>query len=75
MLMKFGKNTGRLHLHSSDYHLVVLQGAMKHWIEGEQEADEDKKGYPDDHHGLQAGGSLAGSSLLDWKRPEANAPC
>ena len=23
-------------------------------IEGEQDEDEDKKGYPDDHHGLQA---------------------
>jgi hypothetical protein len=44
-------------------------------IEGEQEKDEDKEGNPDDHHGLQAGGSLAGTSLLDWKRPEANASC
>jgi hypothetical protein len=52
-------------------------------IEGEQEKDEDKKGNPDDHHGLQAGGSLAGSlvghipgtCLVDWMRPEANASC
>lgn len=38
MLMKFGKGTGRMHIHSSDYDLVVLQGEMKHWQPGESEA-------------------------------------
>jgi quercetin dioxygenase-like cupin family protein len=36
MLLKFKKGEGRLHYHSSDYHLVLLQGTMKHWAEGEK---------------------------------------
>ena len=39
MLMQFGKGTGRLHVHSSDYQLVVLEGTMKHWVAGQTEAD------------------------------------
>jgi len=39
MLMQFGKATGRLHVHSSDYQLVVLEGTMKHWATGQAEAD------------------------------------
>lgn len=39
MLLKLKKGSGRLHLHTSDYHLVVLQGMMKHWVEGEKEAE------------------------------------
>jgi quercetin dioxygenase-like cupin family protein len=31
MLMKMKKTDGVLHVHSSDYHLVVLEGSMKHW--------------------------------------------
>jgi len=38
MLMKFGKGAGRMHIHSSDYDLVVIQGEMKHWQPGESEA-------------------------------------
>jgi hypothetical protein len=39
MLLKLKKGEGRLHYHSSDYHLVLLQGTMKHWAEGEQVGD------------------------------------
>jgi quercetin dioxygenase-like cupin family protein len=39
MLMQFGKGAGRLHIHSSDYQLVVLEGTMKHWVAGQAEAD------------------------------------
>jgi quercetin dioxygenase-like cupin family protein len=39
MLLKFKKGRGRLHFHTADYHLVLLQGTMKHRAEGEQEAD------------------------------------
>jgi quercetin dioxygenase-like cupin family protein len=39
MLVKFKKGVGRLHYHTSDYHLMVLQGTMKHWAEGEREED------------------------------------
>jgi quercetin dioxygenase-like cupin family protein len=39
MLLKFKKGQGRLHFHTADYHLVLLQGTMTHRAEGEQEAD------------------------------------
>jgi quercetin dioxygenase-like cupin family protein len=39
MLVKFNKGVGRPHYHSSDYHLSLLQGTMKHWAEGEREED------------------------------------
>lgn len=38
MLLKMKNGQGRLHFHTSDYHLVLLEGTMKHWAEGEQEA-------------------------------------
>jgi hypothetical protein len=38
MLMRFGRGGGRLHLHTADYDLVVLEGSVKHWPEGESEA-------------------------------------
>jgi hypothetical protein len=38
MLLKFKKSSNPFHIHTSDYHLVVVQGTMKHWEEGEQEA-------------------------------------
>lgn len=37
MLLKLKKGLGRLHVHTADYHLVLLQGTMKHWVEGESE--------------------------------------
>ena len=39
MFLKVKRGQGRLHYHSSDYHLVLLQGTAKHWAEGQQEAD------------------------------------
>jgi quercetin dioxygenase-like cupin family protein len=38
-LLKLKKGGGGLHVHTSDYHLVLLQGTMKHWPEGIQETD------------------------------------
>jgi len=35
MLLRMAGATGRLHIHSSDYHLVVIEGDMKHWAQGE----------------------------------------
>jgi hypothetical protein len=29
--LKFKKGVGRLHIHTADYHLVVIRGTMKHW--------------------------------------------
>jgi quercetin dioxygenase-like cupin family protein len=39
MLVKFKKGVSPFHSHSSDYHLSLLQGTMKHWEEGQREED------------------------------------
>lgn len=39
MLMRFKKGTSPLHIHSSDYQLVVIEGTMKHLVAGQKEAD------------------------------------
>lgn len=36
MLLKFKEGSNPVHIHTSDYHLVLVQGSMKHWAEGEQ---------------------------------------
>jgi hypothetical protein len=38
MLMKMRKATGRLHVHTADYELIVIEGTMKHTKRGENEA-------------------------------------
>ncbi len=38
MLMKFAKSDGVMHVHSSDYHLVLLEGSMRHSAPGEDPA-------------------------------------
>jgi len=35
MLMTFAKGGGVMHVHSSDYHLVLLEGSMHHSVPGE----------------------------------------
>jgi hypothetical protein len=37
VLLKLKRSTGRLHVHSSDYHLAVLEGTVRHWAAGEKE--------------------------------------
>lgn len=38
-LLKYPKSdSGRMHIHTADYHLVVLEGRAKHWAQGEQPA-------------------------------------
>ncbi len=38
VLFKTKRGVTPLHTHSSDYHLAVIEGVMKHWIGGESEA-------------------------------------
>lgn len=38
MLVEIKKGSIPLHLHSADYHLVVVEGEMKHWAENQSEA-------------------------------------
>lgn len=39
ILIKMKKTDGRLHVHSSDYRLIVLSGRMKHWTPAEDPAE------------------------------------
>lgn len=39
MLMRFKKGASPLHIHSSDYQLVVIEGTMKHLSAKQKEAD------------------------------------
>jgi quercetin dioxygenase-like cupin family protein len=39
MLLKFARTGGRLHVHTSDYHLVLLEGTMRHWSQGDNATD------------------------------------
>jgi quercetin dioxygenase-like cupin family protein len=64
MLLKFKKGSNPFHIHTSDYHLVVVQGTMKHWEEGEQEAT--AKPLGPGSYWLQPGNQAhAGSCLTD----------
>jgi len=38
VLFKMKRGATPFHTHSSAYHLAVIEGAMKHWVEGESEA-------------------------------------
>jgi quercetin dioxygenase-like cupin family protein len=35
MLFRFPSSAGRMHVHSSDYDLVLVKGKMKHWVQGQ----------------------------------------
>ena len=39
MFIKLKKGVIPMHIHGSPFHLVVMQGSLKHWNEGETEAD------------------------------------
>jgi len=64
MLLKFKKGSNPLHIHTSDYHLVVVQGTMKHWEEGEQEATAKPLG-PGSYWFQPGNRAHAGSCLTD----------
>ena len=38
MLLKFKKVSGVMHVHTSDYHLLLVKGTMKHRAKGQSEA-------------------------------------
>lgn len=62
MLLKMKKGAGRLHVHSSDYHLVLLEGTMKHWAENEKETD--AKTLGPGSYWFQPGNQAHGDSCL-----------
>lgn len=38
MLMKMSRGVGRLHVHTADYELLVIEGTMKHWHASQSDA-------------------------------------
>jgi hypothetical protein len=39
MFLKITRGVGAPHVHTSDYHLLVVEGVMQHWGPGQAEAD------------------------------------
>jgi quercetin dioxygenase-like cupin family protein len=62
MLMKLKKGPIPLHLHSSDYHLVVLKGIAKHWEDGQTEDEAAPLGSGS--YWFQPGGGVHGDACL-----------
>lgn len=65
VLLELKKGGGTLHLHSSDYHLVLLQGTARHWAEGASEAD--AKPLGPGSYWFQPGNQAHGDSCLTDK--------
>jgi hypothetical protein len=62
MLMKMKKTDGALHVHTSDYDLVLLEGSMKHWA-----TDAERTSGPvlgPGSYWFQPGGEAHGDSCL-----------
>ena len=38
MLLRIGKGAGAMHVHSADYHCMILEGTMQHWQQGQSQA-------------------------------------
>ncbi len=62
MLMRFARSSGRLHIHSADYHLTVIEGEMKHWDAAGSEAAAPPIGPGG--HWFQPGGQAHADSCL-----------
>lgn len=62
MLLKLVPGPVPLHVHSSDYHLVVLSGSMKHW--GEEETEEASPVLGPGSYWFQPGGRIHGDACL-----------
>lgn len=64
MLMKFARGEHRVHVHSADYHLVVLRGTMKHYAH-DQVPEEAAPLGPGSYWFQPGGAAHAGSCLSD----------
>ena len=38
MLLRMSKGAGAMHVHTADYHCVVIEGTMQHWTAREAES-------------------------------------
>jgi hypothetical protein len=62
MLMKLSRVAGRLRVHTADYELVVLEGTIRHWRAGENEATVESLGAGS--YWFQPGGEPHAGSCL-----------
>ena len=62
MYLKLSKGALPLHLHTADYHLLVVQGSMKHWLVGEDERSARTLGPGS--YWFQAGGEVHADACL-----------
>lgn len=62
MYLKMSKGTLPLHLHTADYHLLVVQGTVKHWVSGEDERAARSLGPGS--YWFQAGGEVHADACL-----------
>jgi len=64
MHLKMRRGPGRLHVHTADYDLVLIEGRMKHWAAGAKEADAPELG-PGSYWRQPGGRAHADSCLAD----------
>lgn len=65
VLLEMKRGPVPLHIHTADYHLVVIEGIMKHWIEGQTEAAAPSLGPGS--YWFQPGGQAHGDACLTDK--------
>lgn len=65
VLLEMKRGSVPLHLHTSDYHLVVVEGVMKHWGEGQDEAG--AKPLAAGSYWFQPGGQVHADACLSEK--------
>jgi quercetin dioxygenase-like cupin family protein len=53
MLLRMNKGAGAMHVHSADYHCVVLEGTMQHW--GQEQSQSQAKLLRPGSHWFQPG--------------------
>ena len=62
MFLELKKMTLPLHTHTADYHLVVIEGAVKHW--GESGSEAEAKVLGPGSYWFQPGGKVHGDACL-----------
>lgn len=65
VLLEMKKGSVPLHIHTADYHLVILEGTMKHWAEGQSESAAPSLGPGS--YWFQPGGQPHGDACLTDK--------
>jgi quercetin dioxygenase-like cupin family protein len=62
VLLEMKRGAGPLHVHTADYHLVVLEGTMKHW--SADQSEQGVKPLGPGSYWFQSGGHAHGDSCL-----------